>query len=91
MDGTWRHAQIRIYQKGFSAVLYWAQAVLLFLAYHQHFCSQEDQGHLCIVHLSILEPIVLCPSLVLRICLILELQYKEPYFKLQYGIPSVAP
>ena len=64
VDGIWRRAQIRIHLQEFSAVLCWAQAVLPLLVCHQQFCYEEGQGHLCITHLSILEPVVLCPSLV---------------------------
>lgn len=60
LDVTWRHAQIRIRLQGFSLGLCWAQVVLPLLVCHQQYC----QGHLCAVYLSILEPVVPCPSLV---------------------------
>lgn len=91
VDGTWRHAQIRIHFRGFSAVLCWAQAVLLLLLCSQQFCYQRGQGHLFIIHLSILEPLVPCPSLVTEGMFYISIQSKEPYVKPLYSIPSLAP
>lgn len=91
VDGTWRHAHIRIHFQGLSAVLCWAQAVLLLLLCSQQFCYQGGQGHFFIIHLSILEPVVPCPSLVTEGMFDIWIQSKEPYIKPLYSIPSLAP
>lgn len=66
VDGSWRHAQIRIHLQGFSAGLCWAQAVLPLLYVISSSVIREVKGTsvLYISDLSILDPVVLCPSLV---------------------------
>lgn len=65
VDGTWRHAQIRIHLQGFSAGLCWAQAVLLLLCVISSSVIRKVKGtSVFYIHLSILEPVVPCPSLV---------------------------
>lgn len=72
VDGTWRHAQIRIHLQGFSAGLCWAQAVLPLLYVISSSVIREVKGT-SVLYISAFQNLLFhAPALSLKACLIFE-------------------